>query len=377
MDATGTTSYLVDTNLPFAQVLQEAAPDGSLTSYTYGNDLISQESTGVISYYCYDGNSSIRQLTDLAGSVTDTYTYDAFGNILASSGVTTNNYLYTGEQFDPNSGSYYLRARYYNPQVGRFLSRDPFAGIGADSQSMPNYSYANNNPISNVDPSGKFSLMEVNASTFIAIALAVSVVADAFLTYRGVRGLLRESAWRQQYQTREEEEELYIGYRHAFGGNADKYTIPPGQIITHCYFALKKPSDHNKDSRTWQFARGGIQPDDYQDGKDDVQPVRKCERGDRNRYEYKDCVYREIGRSMLSTKWQHWQPWKNCCHWVGYVLRTCDLKWAPVSWPGYPKNYYQTYPNQYILVGDPDSGVARSADPEPTECKGPTKKDLE
>jgi hypothetical protein len=52
------------------------------------------------SFYGYDGGGSVRQLTNLAGTVTDTYDYDAFGNLLNSTGTTPNNYLYRGEQYD-------------------------------------------------------------------------------------------------------------------------------------------------------------------------------------------------------------------------------------------------------------------------------------
>jgi hypothetical protein len=54
-------------------------------------------------------------LTNAAGAVTDTYEYDAFGNKINSTGTTPNNYLYRSEQYDPDLGLYYLRARYYNP----------------------------------------------------------------------------------------------------------------------------------------------------------------------------------------------------------------------------------------------------------------------
>ena len=67
-------------------------------------------------------------LTDITGAVTDTYDYDAWGNIVSQTGSTPNVYLYRGEQFDPDLQLYYLRARYFNPLTGRFLSRDPLIG---------------------------------------------------------------------------------------------------------------------------------------------------------------------------------------------------------------------------------------------------------
>ena len=75
-------------------------------------------------YYHYDGLGSTRALSNNSGVITDTYIYDAFGELLNQTGDTENNYLYTGEQYDPNLGFYYLRARYMNPGIGRFISMD-------------------------------------------------------------------------------------------------------------------------------------------------------------------------------------------------------------------------------------------------------------
>ena len=118
--------YFVDENQRYPQVVEEWS-GSSVLKYTYGDDLISQNWDGTLSYYYYDGNLSTRQLGQfhpVLGWFTDSYTYDAFGNLVASTNSIPNNYLYTGEQYDPNAGFYYLRARYYNPQVGRFLTRD-------------------------------------------------------------------------------------------------------------------------------------------------------------------------------------------------------------------------------------------------------------
>ena len=102
-------------------------------SFTYGHDLISQRIVGgTLSFYGYDGHGSVRLLTDAAAIVTDTYDYDAFGNLISRTGTTSNDYLYTGEQFDASLGFYYLRARHMNPSSGRFMSSDSFAGNQAD-----------------------------------------------------------------------------------------------------------------------------------------------------------------------------------------------------------------------------------------------------
>jgi len=123
------TNYLADKNRDYAQVLEEKDVDGNLiVSYVYGDDLISQKRGGSVSYYHYDGLGSTRTLTDSAGNVTDTYTYEAFGDLLHRTGNTENNYLFTGEQYDPNAGFYYLRARYYDAGNGRFTNADIYHG---------------------------------------------------------------------------------------------------------------------------------------------------------------------------------------------------------------------------------------------------------
>ena len=149
------TNYLVDKNRDYAQVLEEIDGTGSLlVSYVYGDDLISQERGGTASFYHYDGIGSTRALTDDLGDATDTYNYEAFGTLLNQTGSTENNYLFTGENLDPNSGFYYLRARWLNPEIGRFVSTDPFEGIQNDPVSLHAYLYVANNPVRFTDPSG-------------------------------------------------------------------------------------------------------------------------------------------------------------------------------------------------------------------------------
>ncbi len=168
------TNYLADKNRDYAQVLEERDSSGNITvSYVYGDDLISQKRGGSVSYYHYDGLGSTRSLTDAAGNITDTYTYEAFGDLLHRIGNTPNNYLFTGEQYDPNAGFYYLRARYYNVGNGRFITSDPFGGNPSDLFSLNKYSYTKANPIRYIDPSGEFSILGV-----IAITDIISVLAD-------------------------------------------------------------------------------------------------------------------------------------------------------------------------------------------------------
>ncbi|MGA3080561.1 MAG: RHS repeat-associated core domain-containing protein [Terracidiphilus sp.] len=160
------TRYLVDDLSPtgYPQVVEELVNGVAARQYTYGLQRISQNQLvngqGTPSFYEYDGGGNVRALTSAAGQVTDSYEYDAFGNEIGHSGATPNNYLYRGEQWDPDLSLYYLRARYYNPVTGRFLSQDPYAGDVYDPPSLHRYRYAQGNPTNYIDPSGRASITE-------------------------------------------------------------------------------------------------------------------------------------------------------------------------------------------------------------------------
>ncbi|MDO5577314.1 MAG: RHS repeat-associated core domain-containing protein, partial [Fibrobacter sp.] len=96
-------------------------------------------------------------LCDDEGTVTDRYTYDAFGNLTEKIGLTENSYLYCGEQYDSFTGLYYLRARYMSPTTGTFITMDEYAGSVFEPVSLHKYLYANANPVMYCDPSGYFA----------------------------------------------------------------------------------------------------------------------------------------------------------------------------------------------------------------------------
>jgi RHS repeat-associated protein len=105
--------------------------------------------------------------------VTDTYDYDAFGNVVNQTGSTPGNYLFAGEQYDPALGLYYNRARYLNTATGRFWSMDTYKGDKWRPTTLHRYSYSWNNPPNVVDPSG----MDGDIAT-LAVDESVSVVED-------------------------------------------------------------------------------------------------------------------------------------------------------------------------------------------------------
>ncbi|MCG7948885.1 MAG: RHS repeat-associated core domain-containing protein, partial [Candidatus Thiodiazotropha taylori] len=159
----------VDENRDYAQVLIE--DDGTTqVSYTYGDDLISQDRGGEAYFYHYDGLGSTRSLTDSLGNLANTYDYEAFGEVLGQTGSVENSYLFAGEQFDNTLDQYYLRARYYDQSAGRFASMDSWQGDTRSPITLNKYVYADANPANKIDPSGHMSAIgQVGAVSTIGI----------------------------------------------------------------------------------------------------------------------------------------------------------------------------------------------------------------
>ena len=173
--------YYLNDNSSLTNVLAEYSANGDeICYYTVGADLVSQEINGKVYAYLYDGHGTVRALANESGKLTDTYTYDAFGNLLNSTGTTANSYRYCGEQFDSTTGLYYLRARYMDTNTGRFISQDTYAGSTADPISLHKYLYANSNPINNNDPSGYISQetqQTIEQATVVIIMIHPSLLA--------------------------------------------------------------------------------------------------------------------------------------------------------------------------------------------------------
>ena len=96
-------------------------------------------------------------ITDSVGAVVGSSEYDAFGTRRTPTGIQYR-FGFTGEQRDAETGFIYLRARYYEPAVGRFVSKDPFPGFLDDPESLNRFAYVSNNPLNYVDPSGRIGI---------------------------------------------------------------------------------------------------------------------------------------------------------------------------------------------------------------------------
>jgi RHS repeat-associated protein len=154
--AAGTYSYVNDVNTSLPVVLSEQGPDGAIT-YAYGQGLIEEYNQAFNYFYQTDGLGSVVALTNAAGMPTAAYAYDPWGNALLTTpdtAGTKNKFRFTGQALDPGTGLYYLRRRYYDPTIGRFIRKDPFAGFASQSTSLNRFVYTLNNPLRFRDASG-------------------------------------------------------------------------------------------------------------------------------------------------------------------------------------------------------------------------------
>ena len=139
------------------QVVMELSKGGAVQKrYIRGNDLVyadKGENTEK-TYYVTDMHGNVVQLLDESGNVTKTYEYDSFGNEVKPEKKDENPYRYCGEYYDKETEEVYLRARYYQPTVGRFLTRDTYTGESGDPLSLHLYTYCGNDGMNKCDADG-------------------------------------------------------------------------------------------------------------------------------------------------------------------------------------------------------------------------------
>ncbi len=144
------TSYTYDVNASLPVLL-----DDGTRKYVWGLGLAyAVDSSGSPLVYHSDGLGSVRALTDSAGSIVQTYLYDEYGVVTSTQGSISQPFQYTGEQRDGETGFMYLRARMYDPGMGRFMGRDPLLGMIGSPLTLNRYSYIENDPVNATDPSG-------------------------------------------------------------------------------------------------------------------------------------------------------------------------------------------------------------------------------
>ncbi|MCG8434279.1 MAG: hypothetical protein MJA83_09640 [Gammaproteobacteria bacterium] len=132
-------------------------------------------------FYHVDGLGSVMELTADDGSVTSSTVYDTYGRIVDQTSSVASPYAFTGREFDAEIGLYYYRARYYDPEIGRFLSEDSF-GFSAGDPNL--YRYVQNNPVNFVDPDGRIPIQARGLGCALGAALGVGSGAKGALAKR-------------------------------------------------------------------------------------------------------------------------------------------------------------------------------------------------
>ncbi|MBI4528352.1 MAG: hypothetical protein HY695_31545, partial [Deltaproteobacteria bacterium] len=107
-------------------------------------------------FYHNDHLGGVNVITDIGGNRVQLVEYDPWGNVSRSEGNIDPNHRFTGQELDLETGLYYYGGRYYDPELGRFISPDPFVGQPGDPQNLNRYSYVVNNPQNYIDPDGYF-----------------------------------------------------------------------------------------------------------------------------------------------------------------------------------------------------------------------------
>ena len=135
--------------------MADADSNGVTHKYIYGKGLLAVATANTRYCYHFNGIGSTVAITDMTQAVANSYAYDPFGQVLNQQETVPQPFKYVGKygvMAEPN-GLYYMRARYYDPNVGRFISEDPIGFAGGDVNL---FGYVRNNPVMGIDPYGLF-----------------------------------------------------------------------------------------------------------------------------------------------------------------------------------------------------------------------------
>ena len=264
-------------------VVGEVQNNTVTAKYLRGINLISRVAGTTTEYYLFNAHGDVVDLVNANGAVTKSYNYDAFGNERNPSAADPNPFRYCGEYWDNETGTYYLRARYYAPDIGRFTQQDTHwntanmiygdnphkinereDGLGltmythvpqitAVMQNGNRYVYAINNPMTYVDPSGQIILIDDLAFAAGVVVIAGSLIALIYLGHQTTE--LLEKAMNSREWKR-----LEAAIQNAASGSA---AAAPGVPDPDDDFNFKNEKELDKHFQTHGREFGNITKDQY------------------------------------------------------------------------------------------------------------------
>ncbi|MER1998698.1 MAG: RHS repeat-associated core domain-containing protein [Lysinibacillus sp.] len=179
-----TIDLTINPNAQYSQLLVEEHAQGK-RHYVYGAGLLGYyDEKGEYTNYYFDAVGNTMALANASGSITDTYQYSPFGKILQHEGNTDQPFNYSGQYgvYQLSNGLHYMRARYYNGDLSRFMTIDPYAGKYNDLALLNVYAYGNNNPMLYVDPDGEWAFLiplgKMAVSGLVNVAVTAAFAGD-------------------------------------------------------------------------------------------------------------------------------------------------------------------------------------------------------
>lgn len=211
------------------QVVMELSKGGTVQNrYIRGNDLVyadKGESTEK-TYYVTDTHGNVVQLLDGTGSVIKTYEYDSFGNEVNQEKKDENPFRYCGEYYDKETEEVYLRARYYLPVVGRFITRDVYTGESDDPLSLHLYIYCENDGVNYIDSTGNSPIPQPGPAPARPPKNAYSY-ANASIGQKVAEAYLKATRWK-----RATKEERVLGWLNYYQNTKIEKDLLKNQYIS-------------------------------------------------------------------------------------------------------------------------------------------------
>ncbi len=144
------TWYLLDGDRVLIETDTAGTPVGEYSYYPGADRPHAMKRGGVMYYYAQDAQGNVIGLISATGTVSATYDYKPYGESIATTGSVVNPYRYKGREWDAEARLYFMRARYYDPHLGRFIAEDPIGLVGGINPMT----FVGGNPVSLRDPSG-------------------------------------------------------------------------------------------------------------------------------------------------------------------------------------------------------------------------------